>query len=431
MERTDDERVVITGSGAISPLGHTVSETWENLVAGKSGIGRITLFDATDFPTRFAGEVKDFDPTKYITRKEARRMGRSSQFSVAIACQALEDAGLSYPFDDGLAERTGVVLGTAIGGFDSAERGLFALWSGGLSKVTPFALPAAMPNMVTFHNCLRFNAQGYTNTTVTACAAGTHALGEALNVIRRGRCDVMLAGGVEAMIIQTTFAGFAAMRALSTRNGDPTKASRPFDAERDGFVIGEGGAIFVLERLSHAKARGARIQAELLGEANSSDTYHIAAPDPEGRGAVRTMRWALEDAGIGPDDVDYINAHGTGTPLGDPAETQAIKSLFGERAYEIPISATKSMIGHSFGGAGALEALACVKALETGVIHPTINYQTPDPTCDLDYVPNKARKHQVRVALSNSFGLGGQNACLVLRRYENGEEIAQDRDTAE
>jgi 3-oxoacyl-[acyl-carrier-protein] synthase II len=412
---------VITGMGAVTPLGHNVSETWEKLVAGESGIDFISLFDASHFPTRFAGEVKDFDPTRFIPRKEARRMGRSSQLSVIIAAQAVEDAGLSYPFEGEAAERTGVVLGTAIGGFDSAERALFSFWSGGWTKVTPFALPAAMPNMVTFYNCLRFNAQGYTNTTMTACAAGTHAIGEALSVIRRNRCDVMIAGGVEAMIIETTFAGFAAMRALSTRNSDPKRASRPFDADRDGFVVGEGGAIFVLERLNHAQARGAHIYAEVLGAANSSDTYHIAAPDPEGRGAIRTMHWALEDAELAPEDVDYINAHGTGTPLGDPSETAAIKTLFGERAYAIPVSATKSMIGHSFGGAGAIEALACVQSINTGIVHPTINYDTPDPDCDLDYVPNAARGHEVNIALSNSFGLGGQNACLVLGRYEDGQ----------
>lgn len=406
--------------GAMTPLGHSVAETWDQLVAGKSGIDYITLFDASEFPTHFAGEVKAFDPARYLPRKEARRMSRSSQLSVIMADQAVADAGLSYPFTGDDAERTGVVLGTAIGGFDAAENALFSYRDGGWTKVTPFALPSALPNMVTFHNCLRLNAQGYTNTTLTACAAGTQALGEALSVIRRGRCDVMLAGGIEAMIVQTTFAGFAAMRALSTRNSDPAGASRPFDAGRDGFVVGEGGAILVLERLSHARARGARIYAEVLGAANSCDTYHVAAPDPEGRGAVRTMRWALEDAGVTPDEVDYINAHATGTPLGDAAETQAIKNLFGERAYEIPVSATKSMIGHSFGGAGAIEALACVKTIETGIIHPTINYETPDPNCDLDYVPNRARRHEVGVALSNSFGLGGQNACLVLARYRDG-----------
>ena len=288
-----------------------------------------------------------------------------------------------------------------------------------MGKVSPFSLPAALANLSTFHICVKLNAQGYTNTTATACAAGTMAIAEAAEVIKRGHCDVMIAGGVEATIVETTLAGFIAMRALSTRNDDPARACRPFEATRDGFVIGEGGAMFILERLEHALARNAHIYAEVLGSAHSSDTYHIAAPDPDSRGAIRAMRWALANAGVGLDEVDYINAHGPGTPLGDTAETYAIKSLFGERAYEIPISSTKSMIGHSFGAAGAIEALACLKTIETGLIHPTINYQTPDPTCDLDYVPNQPRQHEVNVALSNSFGLGGQNSCLVLGKYKD------------
>jgi 3-oxoacyl-[acyl-carrier-protein] synthase II len=271
----------------------------------------------------------------------------------------------------------------------------------------------------TFHICVKLNAQGYTNTTSTACAAGTMAIGEAAEVIKRGQCEMMIAGGVEATIVETTLAGFSAMRALSTRNDEPAQACRPFEATRDGFVVGEGGAMFVLEQLDHALARQAHIYAELLGSAHSSDTYHIAAPDPDSRGAIRAMRWALANAGVGPDEVDYINAHGPGTPLGDTAETYAIKALFGERAYAIPISSTKSMIGHSFGAAGAIEALACLKTIETGVIHPTINYQIPDPTCDLDYVPNQSRRNNVKVALSNSFGLGGQNSCLVLGHYKD------------
>jgi 3-oxoacyl-(acyl-carrier-protein) synthase len=306
-----------------------------------------------------------------------------------------------------------------MGGFDKAEDGLRDYLERGLGKVNPFSLPAALPNLSTFHICVKLNAQGYTNTTTTACAAGTMAIAEAAEVIKRGQCQVMIAGGVEAAIIETTLAGFIAMRALSTRNDDPAGACRPFEASRDGFVIGEGGAIFILEQLEHALARKARIYAEVLGSAHSSDTYHMAAPDPDSRGAIRAMRWALANAAVELDAVDYINAHGPGTPLGDTAETFAIKSLFGERAYEIPISSTKSMIGHSFGAAGAIEALACVKAIETGVIHPTINYETADPTCDLDYVPNQFRQHEVKVALSNSFGLGGQNSCLVLGQYKD------------
>ncbi|GIK39721.1 MAG: 3-oxoacyl-[acyl-carrier-protein] synthase 2 [Chloroflexota bacterium] len=405
--------------GAMTPLGHTVTETWENLVKGVSGIAGITLFDASHLPTRFAGEVKDFSPQAYLPAKEAKRMARCSHFAIAAAVQAVEDAGLSYPFTGSLAERSGALVGTAMGGFDKAEDGLRDYLERGLGKVSPFSLPAALPNLSTFHICVKLNAQGYSNTTATACAAGTMAIAEAAEVIKRGRCEVMIAGGVEAAIVETTLAGFSAMRALSTRNDDPARACRPFDAGRDGFVVGEGGAMFILERLDHALARRARIYAEVLGSAHSSDTYHIAAPDPDSRGAIRAMRWALADAGVSPDEVDYINAHGPGTPLGDTSETFAIKSLFGEWAYAIPISSTKSMLGHSFGAAGAIEALACVKTIETGLIHPTINYQIPDPTCDLDYVPNESRQRSVQVALSNSFGLGGQNSCLVLGKYKD------------
>lgn len=411
--------MVITGLGAITPLGHTAVATWDNLIKGQSGLATITLFNASRLPTRFAGEVKDFQPQAYFPAKEAKRMARCSHFAIVAAVQAVEDAGLSYPFTDELAERSGVLVGTAMGGFDRAEDGLRDLLIRGLGKVSPFSLPAALPNLSTFHICVKLNAQGYSNTISTACAAGTMAIAEAAEVIRRGRCDLMIAGGVEAAIVEATLAGFSAMRALSTRNDDPTHACRPFEASRDGFVVGEGGAMFILERLDHALARQARIYAEVLGAAHSSDTYHIAAPDPESRGAIRAMRWALADAGVSPADVDYINAHGPGTPLGDTAETKAIKVIFGEHAYRIPVSSTKSMIGHSFGAAGAVEALACVKAIETGVIHPTINYQTPDPTCDLDYVPNQSRRHHVKVALSNSFGLGGQNSCLVLGKYKD------------
>jgi beta-ketoacyl-acyl-carrier-protein synthase II len=389
------------------------------LVKGQAGIADITLFEAGNLPVRFAGEVKDFSPQAYIPPKEAKRMARCSQFAIAATVQAVEDAGLAYPFTDGLAESSGVLVGTAMGGFDKAEDGIRDYMDRGLAKVNPFSLPAALPNLSTFHICVKLNAQGYTNTTTTACAAGTMAIAEAAEVIKRGQCQVMIAGGVEAAILETTLAGFIAMRALSTRNDDPAGACRPFEASRDGFVIGEGGAIFILEQLEHALARNAHIYAEVLGSAHSSDTYHMAAPDPDSRGAIRAMRWALANAGVELDEVDYINAHGPGTPLGDTAETFAIKSLFGERAYEIPISSTKSMIGHSFGAAGAIEALACVKAIETGLIHPTINYETADPTCDLDYVPNQFRQHEVKVALSNSFGLGGQNSCLVLGQYKD------------
>jgi beta-ketoacyl-acyl-carrier-protein synthase II len=392
-QRSMSERVVITGLGAITPLGLTVKETWEGLVAGRSGVGPVTQFDA----------------------KEARRMARCSQMAVATAQEALADAGLSLPFAD--EERVGVLIGSTVGGMDLVEQGLRTLWERGLSRVKPYAVAAGVPNMPAHHISRAFQARGYNSTISVACASGTQAVGEAAEVIRRGAADVMISGGVEAMICEVPFAGFAAMRAISTRNEEPEKASRPFEAHRDGFVIAEGCAVLILESLEQALARGARIYAELLGYGCSSDAYHMAAPDPTGAGPVLAMRWALEDAGVEIADVDYINAHGPGTPLGDAAETKAIKMLFGERAYKVPVSSTKSMIGHALGGAGAIEALACTLTIRDNVIHPTINYETPDPECDLDYVPNVARSAQVNVVLSNSFGLGGQNACLVLGRF--------------
>ncbi len=411
-------RVVITGLGALTPLGHSPQETWDNLVAGNSGIATITQFDSRNLPIRFAGEVKGFDPHRHFTAKEVNRMARCSQLATVAALQAVSDARLPYPFADASAEETGVILGTSMGGFDKAEQGLRDYLERGLSKVSPFSIPSALPNLSTYHICVNLNAQGYANTTATACAAGNIALYEAAEVIRRGQCTVMLAGGTDACITEGVILGFKIMRAMSTRNEAPAQASRPFDAHRDGFVMAEGCAMFVLERLDHALARNATIYAEILGGALSSDTYHIAAPDPESRGAVRAMTWALRDAGIQPAQVDYINAHGASTPLGDIAETQAITKLFTDRAMDIPISATKSMTGHAFGAAGAIEALACVKTIETNTVHPTINYEHPDPKCNLDYVPNEARCHHVDVVVSNSFGLGGQNACLVLGRYQ-------------
>jgi 3-oxoacyl-[acyl-carrier-protein] synthase II len=415
--RSDEERVVITGLGAITPLGLNVEDSWRGMVEGRSGVGYITQFDASQFPTTFAGEVKDFDPTLYMSRKEARRVARATQFSLAASAQAMADAGLDPFPENGAGQRSGALIGTSYGGFGAAEEAIRDYERRGLGRVNPFALAASLPNMVTSHVCLQYNLQGYTGTLCTACAAGTQAIGEATEVIRRGKTDVMLAGGLEAVVIESVLAGFSAMRALSTRNQDPAGACRPFDAERDGFVLGEGSAIFVLERLTHARERGARIYGEVFGYGVSADTYHMAQPDPDGRYARLAMQWALEDAGVNLDEVDYINAHGPGTLLGDVAETVAIKRLFGERAYEIPVSSTKSMIGHALGGAGAIEALACLQTIRTGIIHPTINYRTADPGCDLDYVPNVAREAKVHVTLSNSFGLGGQNACLVLGRF--------------
>lgn len=421
--RSEHERVVITGMGAVTPLGLNVEDSWQGMVEGRSGVDYITLFDASRFATTFAAEAKNFDPLVYMDRKHARRIARATQFSLAASAQAMAHAGLERFADEpaagnGLAQRSGTLIGTSYGGFGAAEEAIRDYHNRGLSRVNPFSLAASLPNMVTSHVCLRFNLQGYTSTICTACASGTQAIGEAAEVIRRGKTDLMLAGGVEGVITEVVLAGFTAMRAISTRNDDPASACRPFDAERDGFVIGEGCAIFVLERLSRARARGARIYAEVLGYGCSADVYHMARPDPQGKYAQLAMRWALEDAGVAVGEVDYINAHAPGTPLGDAAENVAIKKLFGERAYDIPISSTKSMIGHALGGAGAIEALACVKTIQTGIVHPTINYRTPDPVCDLDYVPNVARRADVRVALSNSFGLGGQNACLVLGRFE-------------
>ncbi len=412
------QRVVITGLGAITPVGHSVAETWQQLVAGVTGVGRITQFDAGHLPVQIAAEVKEFNPHQYVSPREARRMSRVSHLALAAAIQAVAHAGLAFPFKADAAECSGVLLGTAMGGFDRIEQGLRE-YHRGLSRVNPFSLPAASPNLPAFHVCVTLNAQGYANTINTACSAGSMAIGEAAEVIRRGHCNVMVAGGAEAHITEITVAGFLASRSLATSfNHQPGRASRPFEAHREGFVLGEGAVMFVLERLEHALARGATIHAEVLGMASSSDTHHILAPDPTAAGAIRAMRWALHHAGITPAQVDYINAHGPGTPLGDVAETQAIKALFGGRACRIPVNSTKSMVGHLFGAAGAIEALACVKSIETGVLHPTINYDTPDPACDLDYVPNQARHHPVNIAISNSFGLGGHNSCLVLGKYQ-------------
>ncbi len=415
-------RVVLTGLGAISPLGLTVKEFWDGLVAGRSGITRITQFDASDMPCQIAGEVKGFDPRRYMDFKEARRMSRCSQLAVATAKEALTDAGLcngncAAEFDD--PERVGVVFGTAIGGLEKADEGITTLRTQGVGKISPFAVPASVPNMPAHHISETFHTLGPLSTVVTACASGTQAVGEAAELIRRGVADTVITGGVEATIRDFAIGGFAAMRALPLNFNDaPEKASRPFTRNREGFIYSEGCAVLILEELEHARRRGAPIYAELLGHASSSDAYHVAAPDPTAAGAIRAMRWALRDAGLSTEAIDYINAHGTSTPANDAGETLAIKKLFGERAYFVPISSTKSMIGHPMGAAGALEAIVCALTIKHGVIHPTINYDNPDPECDLDYVPNLAREATVRTTLSNSFGLGGQNACLVLRKFE-------------
>jgi len=415
-ERHSRHRVVITGMGAVTPLGLTADEFWSGLVAGRSGIARMTLCDPTGYPCQVAGEVKGFDPRNYMDHKEARRMGRFSQLGVAAARMAIQHAGLCLGRED--LERVGVLIGNGNGGFPNIEHEMRTLVARGGMKINPFFMPLILPNMAASQISLTFGIRGYTNTVVTACAAGTQAIGEAAEVIRRGSADVMVAGGTEAGISEMGLAGFCVMKAMSTSNGEPTKASRPFDAKRDGFVPAEGAAILILESLEHARRRGARIVAEVAGYAASSDAYHIVAPDPEGAGAARAMRWALEDACISTEEIDYINAHGTSTPLNDAVETLAIKRVFGERAYRIPISSTKSMIGHLLGAAGAVEAIACLKSIETNTVHPTINQEFRDPECDLDYVPNVAREMRVDVVLSNNFGFGGQNACIVFKRYE-------------
>lgn len=408
------KRVVVTGVGAVTPLALTAEETWQGLLAGRSGIGLITQFDASDLPSRIAGEVKGFDPQNYMPLKEARRMSRASQLAIVAGQQALADAGLEPP----LGERAGVLVGTAVGGLEWLVEQVRIFWEKGLARVNPFSVPASLTNMPAHHVSRWAQALGPISTVTTACAAGTQAVGEAAEFIRRGAAEVMIAGGVEGFVHVVAIAGFCAMRALSTRNDEPQSASRPFDVQRDGFVYAEGCGMLVLESLEHARSRGARILAEVLGHASSSDGFHMAQPDPEGNGAMRAMAWALADAGVRLEEVDYINAHGTGTPLNDLIETRAIKRIFGPHAYRLVISATKSMIGHAMGGSGAIEAVVCALTLRDQRIHPTVNLEQPDPECDLDYVPGVARRADVRVTLSNSFGLGGQNACLVLGRFE-------------
>jgi len=410
-------RAVITGLGAITALGCSPQLFWEGLLAGRSGVGRITRFDPKDLPCQIAGEVTDFEPTDYMDKKDARRMPRSAQFSMAAARQAVQDAGLPETMPE--PERTGVVFGTAIAGIEQFDTGVQVLRTKGYRRVNPFIMPSGIPNLPAFLISKEFRCLGPNITITTACATGTQAIGEAFELIRNRRADFVITGGTESVIHDFAIGGFCVMRALPTSYNDrPAEASRPFDADREGFVFSEGSGVLVLEELEHALERGARIYAEVIGHASSGDGYHIAAPDPEAKGPARTMRWALEDAGLSIEEVDYINAHGTSTSLNDSTETRAIKMVFGQRAYQIPISSTKSMIGHAMGASGALEAIACIFTIHNGIIHPTINYETPDPECDLDYVPNQSRKADIKVALSNSFGLGGQNACLVLKKFE-------------
>jgi len=408
-------RVVITGLGAVTPLGNDVPTTWSNVIAGRSGAGPITQFEASAYKTRFACEVKDFDIAPLVGKKEARRMDRFAQFAVSSAKQAIDDSGLSVTPES--SWRMGVYIGTGIGGIGTLEEETRQLIAKGPDRVSPFMVPMMLPDTAAAQVAIQFGLRGPNMAVVTACASGNNAIGEAVECIRRDAADVMLTGGAEAAIIPISIAGFANMTAISSRNDAPQRASRPFDKERDGFVVGEGAAVLVLEELEHARARGAKIYGEVIGYGSTADAHHITAPEETGAGAAQAMRAALKQAGLQPDQIDYINAHGTSTPLNDKSETAAIKTVLGEAAYRIPISSTKSMTGHLLGAAGAIEAVFCAKVIEEGIIPPTINYEHPDPKCDLDYVPNSARQKQVNVVMSNSFGFGGHNAVVIFSRY--------------
>jgi 3-oxoacyl-[acyl-carrier-protein] synthase II len=411
----DRRRVVVTGVGALTPVGNTAEEFWAALVEGRSGIGAITRFDASGYPTRIAGEVRNFDPLNYVDRKEARRLDPYLHYAMACACMAVEDASLDTAAVDG--ERLGVLIGSGIGGITTLLEGERTRIEKGFDRVSPFVIPMLIINMASGLVSMRFGAKGPNSSVVTACATGNHAIGDAYRIIERGEADVMIAGGAEAMIVPLTVAGFCAMKAMSTRNDEPEKASRPFDAGRDGFVCSEGGGILILEALDHARSRDVRIYGEIVGYGMSGDAHHMTAPDPDGDGAARAMLAALRDARIAPTEVGYINAHGTSTPYNDKFETQAIKRVFGEHAARLAVSSTKSMTGHLLGAAGGIEAIATLLAIHNGLLPPTINYETPDPECDLDYVPNHARKQEVEFALSNAFGFGGTNATLAFRKF--------------
>lgn len=416
MTRSDSQRVVATGLGLVTPLGNDVPGTWNALIAGRSGVGPLTQFDHSSFKTHIAAEVKDFDPTRYLDKPTARRMDRFLHLAVAAVHEALADARLDMAAAD--PRRVGVIIGSGIGGVHSLLASQMTMVERGARRVSPFAVPALMLNSASAHISIMIGARGPNLAIATACATGTHALGEAAEMIRRGHADVMIAGGSEGAIVPIAVAGFENMQALSSRNDDPQRASRPFDRDRDGFIIGEGAGVVVLERLAHAKARGARIYGELIGYGNTADAFHITAPSEDGVGASECMLMALEDADISQAEVDYINAHGTSTPLNDASETQAIKLVFGDHAYRLAVSSTKSMTGHLMGAAGAVEGVFCLLTLSEDLIPPTINYEHPDPACDLDYVPNVARPARVNVAISNSFGFGGHNGTVVFRRLE-------------
>ena len=412
-----NRRVVVTGVGLLCGCGIGTEEVWRSVIAGKSGIGPITLFDAAAFDTRIAGEVRGFDPHQWVEKKEIKKMGRFIQLAIAASDFAMKMAALTITPE--IADTTGVYISSGIGGFDVIEREHSKFLQGGPGKISPFFIPSAIVNLASGFVSIRYGARGPNSATVTACSASAHAIGDAFKIIQRSDAEVMIAGGTEAAITPMGIGGFAAMRALSTRNDEPERASRPFDADRDGFVVGEGAGILILESLEYAQRRGARILAEIVGYGMSGDAYHITQPAENGEGAYRVTRATLKDAKVAPEAVDYINAHGTSTPLGDAIETTAIKRAFGEHARKLAVSSTKSMTGHLLGGAGGLEAGISVLALRDQIMPPTINYETPDPACDLDYVPNKARKAEVRYALSNSFGFGGTNASLLFKRWES------------
>ncbi len=409
------KRVVITGIGVVTPVGNNLEDFWVNLTGGISGVGPITRFDTTGYSSKIASEVKSFNAADFIDRKEARRMDRFTQFAVAATGMAVKNAGLDMAKINRV--RAGVILGSGVGGIETLEEQHKVLMERGPGRVSPVFIPMMIANMASGQVAINFGLRGCNVTTTSACASSANALGDAFKVIQRGQADVMISGGTEAPITPLAVAGFCSMKALSTRNNDPTAASRPFDMGRDGFVIAEGAVVLVLEEMEHALAREANILAEITGYGASCDAYHITAPDPEGGGAVLSMRWALEDAGLAPEKVDYINAHGTSTPLGDKLETMAIKEVFGEHAKQLAISSTKSMTGHLLGAAGGLETAVCALAIRKGLIPPTINLNEPDPECDLDYVPNIARQADVAVAITNSFGFGGHNATLVIERF--------------
>lgn len=407
-------RVVVTGIGAVSPVGNSAEESWDAVINGKSGVGLLTRLDSEQFPVKVAAEVKDFDIETYIDRKEARKMDRFTHYALASSIMAMKDAGLEE-LDEQLALRTGVWIGSGIGGMETHEEQFKIFQERGYRRVSPFFVPMMIPDMASGQVSIHFGAKGINSCSVTACASGTNSIGDAFEVIRRGEADVMITGGAEAPITTMSVAGFCANKALSL-NPDPETASRPFDAERSGFIIGEGAGIIILEEYEHAVARGAKIYAEVLGYGATGDAHHITAPAPEGEGAARAMAQAIEEAGISPDKIDYINAHGTSTPYNDEFETMAAKTVFGDHAYKLAMSSTKSMTGHLLGAAGGVEAIFTVKALQEGILPPTINYKTADPKCDLDYVTNEARKVDIEYAMSNSLGFGGHNASLVFKK---------------